>query len=103
MRELGDQGASAHEKLLDGLAHEPALHGIVLVGKQMNQAADRLVSTALGQSLSQRICGRFQGANAELEALLEHTLRPGDRVLIKGSNRIFWASAFVSKLLAKLA
>jgi UDP-N-acetylmuramoyl-tripeptide--D-alanyl-D-alanine ligase len=103
MRELGDQGAAAHEKLLDGLAHEPALHGIVLVGEQMNQAADRLQSTALGQSLSQRICGRFQEANAELEALLVQTLRPGDRVLIKGSNRIFWASAFVSKLLVKLA
>ena len=103
MRELGDQGAAAHEKLLDGLAHEPALHGIVLVGEQMNQAADRLQSMALGQSLSQRICGRFQEANAELEALLVQTLRPGDRVLIKGSNRIFWASAFVSKLLVKLA
>jgi UDP-N-acetylmuramoyl-tripeptide--D-alanyl-D-alanine ligase len=103
MRELGDLGAAAHEKLLESLAHEPALHGIVLVGEQMNLAADRLESTALGQSLNQRICGRFQVANAELEALLVQTLRPGDRVLVKGSNRIFWASAFVSQLLAKLA
>ena len=69
----------------------------------MNQALDRLEITDLGESLSPRIYGRFHEAKGELEALLVQTLRPGDRVLIKGSNRIFWANAFVNKLLVKLA
>lgn len=102
MRELGDQAADAHKKLLEHLAHAPALHGIVLVGEQINQALDRLQNTELGRSLGPRIYGQFQEANSQLQDLLLQELRPGDRVLIKGSNRIFWASAFVEKLLGKL-
>jgi len=103
MRELGKQAADAHEKLLKRLANEPALHGIVLVGAELNQALDRLETTELGRLLDPRIYGRFQETNAELEALLVQALRSGDRVLIKGSNRVFWANSFVNKLLAKLA
>lgn len=102
MRELGEEGPQAHEKLLERLAHEPALHGIVAVGEQMNQALAKLESGNLRDILGPRILGRFPETNDKLTGLLVDTLRAGDRVLVKGSNGIFWTSGFVDGLLARL-
>ena len=102
MRELGEEGPQAHEKLLERLAHEPALHGIVVVGEQMNQALAKLESGDLPDMLGPRLLGRFPETNDKLTDLLVDTLRAGDRVLVKGSNGIFWTNGFVDGLLARL-
>ena len=82
MLELGKQAKRAHEEIqqmatqFDGCFYVGA-------GFSSTQATDQLW---------------FAEANDELLRTLQRTLEPNDCLLIKGSNRVFWAKGFVPQL-----
>jgi len=87
MLELGDEAAQAHMSLLPMLRQ---MHGVICVGE-----GTRALALALGAPWF----------NAADNALLECTLSSlGTRgsLLVKGSNRVFWAQDTVSRLAAVL-
>jgi len=89
MLELGDASASAHEGLAPLCEQLDVIH---LVGAGMRPLAD-----ALGE--------RAQWYAAADEALLTQigdSLQAGDSLLIKGSNRVFWANGFTANLIERL-
>ena len=88
MLELGDLTAQAHAEIVASAAE---LDHIVCVGHAFADCAT---------SGSNMVW--FAEANDELEAHLKHTLASGDRVLFKGSNRVFWQHQFVSKFISSL-
>jgi UDP-N-acetylmuramyl pentapeptide synthase len=64
---------------------------VITVGNQFRDC-----QTDIGQD-------HYQQAQAiDIERLVKW-LRPGDTVLVKGSNAVFWNSGFVSRLKAVLA
>lgn len=89
MLELGDESGAAHESLAP-LCED--LDVVYLVGEGMHPLAEKLGSRASWRS----------GADASLEGELADLLRSGDRLLIKGSNRVFWANGFTAKLIDHL-
>ncbi len=89
MLELGEASESAHERLAplcEGLA---AVH---LIGEGMRPLAAQLGSAATWHA----------SADAALEEYMARLLQPGDSLLIKGSNRVFWANGFTAKLTRRL-
>ena len=91
MLELGDDAERYHVELAD---HCAGIAGVYCVGAGM---------AALYRALpkSQRL-GHAERAN---EAFVQHVageLKGGDRVLVKGSNGIFWSRGFVDALVAAL-
>ena len=88
MLELGDIGAEAHAQIaaLAAAAELP-----VFVGAAFEAAA-----RAQGAQW-------FAQADADCIAWLQTAIEPGDRILVKGSNRVFWAQGFVTELLAALS
>ncbi|MCZ6616520.1 MAG: UDP-N-acetylmuramoyl-tripeptide--D-alanyl-D-alanine ligase [Gammaproteobacteria bacterium] len=91
MLELGADSERYHR----GLANETeGLTGVICVGSGMQALYDLLPV--------KRQCGYFPAADATLIERLRELLHPGDRVLIKGSNRVFWAIRFVELLTRKL-
>ena len=101
MRELGGESATAHRELLEFVADDPALHGIVLVGEALQQAWSKMGTEGANHHRKEgarHIPRRIVGYGGKIGAELE----PGDRVLVKGSNRVFWAEGFVDQLLAQL-
>ncbi len=87
MLELGDQSAALHRSLEPELE---GLDGVWLVGEGM-------------RALQAPACARGWCAQADaalIDALVTE-LRPGDALLVKGSNRVFWATGFVAKLIAE--
>lgn len=92
MLELGDESLAHHRSLAPLTA---GLDGVVCVGERMGVVRDELPP---GQRL-----GWFPQAGDELLEMLTGTLQPGDVVLIKGSNRMFWARGFVERLREALA
>lgn len=89
MLELGDASAEAHA----GLAAlcEP-LDVVHLVGEGMQPLAERMGEHARWH----------ESAGPELEQTILNGLQPGDVLLIKGSNRVFWANGFTAGLIERL-
>jgi UDP-N-acetylmuramoyl-tripeptide--D-alanyl-D-alanine ligase len=81
MRELGEGSAGYHAALADPLAG--AADAVILVGDGM---------APLAESLAGRIDVAHVADAATAQARLEQMLRPGDAVLVKGSNAIGLAS-----------
>lgn len=106
MRELGEHSADAHRELLQSLIEQPSLHGIVLVGSSLAEAWERLQQKntpergALHAGLP--VLAVSAAATADLAATVTNLLQAGDRVLIKGSNRVFWSENFVDQLVERL-
>jgi UDP-N-acetylmuramoyl-tripeptide--D-alanyl-D-alanine ligase len=102
MRELGDESATAHRELLESLVDNPALHGMVLVGQAMQQAWSQMGTEGPKNPRQNKVLATYDAASSDAAADLVARLSPGDRVLVKGSNRVFWAEGFVDQLLAEL-
>ena len=91
MLELGADSARYHEALA---ADCHGLSGLVCVGKRMGALYAALPP-------AQRL-GHVEAADAALAERCAELLRPGDSVLVKGSNSVFWANGFVAALAAAL-
>ena len=90
MLELGE-GSAAHHRGLAPLCE--SLDLVFCVGSEMAPLAEKLGPDR---------CIYHQTPDASLiEALLVH-LRPGTSLLIKGSNRVFWARDYVARIEAAL-
>jgi UDP-N-acetylmuramoyl-tripeptide--D-alanyl-D-alanine ligase len=88
MLELGDASPDFHR----GLASDCVdIHGVLCVGE-----GARVLHEAL--PVAQRLGFATAAADIDLEQL-GASLRAGDAVLIKGSNRVFWAHDFVQRAL----
>ena len=87
MLELGSESAAFHR----GLApFAEALDGVWCVGAGMRALADALPE---GKRL-----GWFEQADEALTGSLAGQLGAGDVLLVKGSNRVFWAQGYVRSL-----
>lgn len=91
MLELGAASAAHHEALAPACARIDLIAG---VGAGMKPLMAKLPAT-------KRWLWRQQADDALLQTLLTG-LRPGDQVLIKGSNRVFWATQFAARLATAL-
>ena len=99
MRELGADSDDAHRQLVNTVVNEPKLHGIVLVGAAMGEACRRLGLDSDQTLGGQRWLVHYESVIPELLSRLEVALAPGDRVMVKGANRIFWQVDFVEQLI----
>ena len=84
MLELGNITASEHKKMAKVFS---AFDKVFLVGEGFKETDSS---------------GWFPEANTDLIAEVEAYAKPGDKILIKGSNRIFWAKSFVDKLVESM-
>ena len=84
MLELGNITASEHKKMAKVFS---AFDKVFLVGEGFKETDSS---------------GWFPEANTDLIAEVEAYAKPGDKILIKGSNRIFWAKNFVDNLVESL-
>lgn len=91
MFELGADSERYHSALA---AECRDLSGVFCVGERMSALYATLPTT-------QRL-GHVEAADSALAELCAAALRPGDSVLVKGSNGVFWASGFVALLAAAL-
>jgi len=87
MRELGDGSFEYHRRLID---HCGGIDHIVCVGEGMNALWNELPA-------SQRFLQAARAAEVPLRQIVA-ALAPGDVVLVKGSNRVFWYDKFVQRL-----
>lgn len=87
MRELGPGTERYHEELRDQ-CHD--LDGVFCAGKAIGA-----LYNALPGRMRLGFADRADGAFATHCAL---ELKPGDRVLVKGSNAVFWSNGFVERL-----
>ena len=92
MRELGEETERYHAELVDRCA---PLDGVICVGEAIRALYDRLppgIRLGFAERADQTFAARCA---AELVA--------GDRVLVKGSNTVFWVHNFVDRLVEALA
>ena len=82
MLELGETSSRAHQAVFEAAS---VFDGCFLVGAGFAELSDAGISHG-------------DGADARLIDRLKDILRPGDSLLIKGSNRVFWAQGFVQQL-----
>ena len=82
MLELGDAGSGAHKAIIEGVSQFDACF---LVGAGFAESSDAHAF-------------HCDSADAMLIGRLVDILRPGDSLLIKGSNRVFGATDFVQQL-----
>ena len=87
MRELGADTARYHAALA-GLCD--ALEGVFCVGQAIEELYHALPP--------ERRLGFSAQADAEFASYCARRLQPGDRVLVKGSNTVFWTNDFVAML-----
>lgn len=87
MRELGADTARYHAELAE---HCHGLEGVFCVGDAIRALYDALPA-AIRFGASER-------ADAAFAAYCARRLRAGDRVLVKGSNSVFWTNDFVADL-----
>ena len=85
MLELGEASEAAHRSLAE---HCLGLDGVWCVGPGMEPLAQALGDTAQYRAMP----------DDELLESLTNTLRQGDTLLVKGSNRVFWARDFVARI-----
>lgn len=83
MHELGDYAAEAHERVLE---HALRCDSVIVVGEGFRTAAMRLGVDHLASV-----------AELDLKSYIKR-LGPGDTVMVKGSNRVFWVHQFVQQL-----
>ena len=83
MLELGDASEAAHRSLA---AECRGFDGVYCVGSGM---------LPLAQALGVEV---YPNPDEKLLGALTSVLRPGDTLLVKGSNRVFWTSDFVGRL-----
>ena len=91
MRELGPDAARYHAELA---AHCKGLDGVFCVGDAIRKLYEALPA-AMQYGASERADPTFAAYCAE-------RLQAGDRVLVKGSNTVFWTSDFVATLVREL-
>lgn len=91
MLELGEQGPDFHRSLAD---HAAGLDGVFCVGEGM-----RPLFEALPPGVGRRWAPEADDA---LAGEIAATLQNGDVLLVKGSNRVFWAHDYLSTLEAHL-
>ena len=91
MLELGDDGERFHRDLV---AACEGLDQVFCIGSGMAPLHEELGAVGEAQWLP--------NADAAFAASCAQSLRPGDTILVKGSNRIFWATGFVDALVAAL-
>ncbi|MXY57195.1 MAG: UDP-N-acetylmuramoyl-tripeptide--D-alanyl-D-alanine ligase [Gammaproteobacteria bacterium] len=87
MRELGPDTPRYHAQLAE---HCNALEGVFCVGRAIEALYNAL---PVGRRL-----GLTEQADAEFASYCARRLQPGDRVLVKGSNTVFWTKRFVAML-----
>lgn len=87
MRELGPETARYHAELS---GHCEGLAGVFCVGEAIMDLHDALPA-GMRYGASER-------ADAAFAAYCAERLQPGDRVLVKGSNAVFWTNDFVATL-----
>ncbi len=87
MLELGAAGPELHAGLAPACV---GLNGIWLVGRGMLALARKLPAKLL--------LGWRESADQELREEIDSRLQPGDILLVKGSNRVFWQQSFVAEL-----
>jgi len=92
MLELGDEGPEHHRALAGSCA---GLRGVFCVGPGMGALVDALPAD--------RLEGYWETPDDSLLEALARRLEPGATLLVKGSNRVFWARGFVDRLVARLA
>ncbi len=90
MLELGTESDALHAGVLDGCA---VFDGVVTFGAGFSRAQERLPGNHWGHYDS---VDEF-----DLHDFVRR-LQPGDRILVKGSNRVFWVNRFVTSLLQAL-
>ena len=71
----------------------------MLVGAAMGEACRRLGLDSDQTLGGQRWLVHYESVIPELLSRLVVALSPGDRVMVKGSNRIFWHVDFVEQLI----
>ena len=87
MLELGDEGPSYHAGLATWCR---PLDGVVAVGAGIQPLFERLQP--------EQQWSWFSEVDDALLDTLVNELQAGDRVLVKGSNRVFWVNGFVARL-----
>lgn len=87
MRELGADTARYHAELA---AHCNGLEGVFCVGTAIRELYQALPAPMR--------YGASERADAAFAAYCAERLQTGDRVLVKGSNTVFWTNGFVSAL-----
>lgn len=92
MLELGDGSIEYHRRLAE---HCGGIERVVCVGQGMNALWHELPE-------SQRLLRAERAAEVPLKEVVAE-LAPGDVVLVKGSNRVFWANNFVKRLADAIA
>jgi UDP-N-acetylmuramoyl-tripeptide--D-alanyl-D-alanine ligase len=92
MLELGDEGPDYHRALAPRCA---GLDGVFTVGAGMRALAETLGATDVA------IDWRAEADDALLD-VLARTLRAGDVLLVKGSNRVFWTQGYFSQIAVRL-
>jgi UDP-N-acetylmuramoyl-tripeptide--D-alanyl-D-alanine ligase len=85
MLELGEHGEEMHQKIL-----------------RESEDVDAVVTVGAGFNFVENPTDNFWGhydsvGDFDIKAFAEKTA-PGDAILVKGSNKVFWASKFVSQL-----
>ena len=91
MLELGGESDAYHRALAEACGH---IDRVVVVGAGMRALYEELPE-------SQRWLWRESADDALLGELVSG-IRAGDRVLVKGSNRVFWAKQFADQLASAL-
>lgn len=86
MRELGPQGRQMH---LDLAPYCEVLDGLITVGDGF---------AGLGEVLGGRHWGHYDDAGKIDLERLAGLFQPGDVILVKGANKIFWAQNFVTRM-----
>ena len=90
MRELGDHGPLMHHEVLESCKK---LDAVLTVGRAFCNSEEILGTKLLQHADS--------AGDIDLDRLAEYT-DPGDTILVKGSNAIFWRHQFVDRLVSAI-
>ena len=91
MKELGERAEELHRALVP---LSSKLDCVICVGDGMRRVHEELPARCRA--------GYFQSADQSCLEACGRLLRDGDRVLVKGSNTVFWTQDFVGKLIERL-